>query len=298
MASWGIVATVKAPEQKVLAFVAHHLAIGADHIWLYFDDPEAPIPDVLTRHPRVAITRCEAAYWADKKRHERHQNRQARNARDAYQRATTDWLTHIDVDEFLYTPRPVADLLDNVSSDIAVLKFEPFEAMHDPLLPDDIYTARAFRGALRQEHHHLRGQVLGDYQGIVRDGLMSHKVGKVIFRTGIRGLSPRLHSVMKGGTRLGTPDWHPDLKLLHFHAQDREAWLAALPFRLTRGAYQFRPELQAYLTDATPEEVDQFYLGTQVLTATASGQLQAVGRVIIAELGLRAKVQTLMSGTL
>ena len=40
MASWSLVATVKAPEEKVLAFAAHHLSLGANHLWLYFDDPD------------------------------------------------------------------------------------------------------------------------------------------------------------------------------------------------------------------------------------------------------------------
>ena len=38
--SWAVVATVKAPQDKVLACVAHHLSIGAAQVFLYFDDPD------------------------------------------------------------------------------------------------------------------------------------------------------------------------------------------------------------------------------------------------------------------
>jgi hypothetical protein len=102
--------------------------------------------------------------------------------------------------------------------------------------------------------------------------------------------------VFFNGTRLEVPEWHPEMKLLHFHAQDRQAWLAALPFRLTRGAYQYREGLQAYLLGATPEEVDTFYLTTQVLSSESLGALQAVGRVIVTDLTLRQKVQALRDG--
>jgi hypothetical protein len=300
MASWGLVATVKAPEDKVLAFVAHHLAIGAGHLAIYFDDPDAPVPEILMRHPKVSVTRCDDAHWATagKNRPPQHQNRQTRNARHALRRAVTDWLVHIDVDEFIHTPRPLADILEDTPPGVLVMKLEPFEAMHDPLLPDDIYTAREFRGALRHEFWPSRRAALGDYRKVIRDGMLSHTVGKVIFRTRGPKLMPKIHTVMLDGTHVPTPDWHPELRLLHFHAQDRKAWLAALSFRLTKGAYQFRPELQKFLAAASPAEIDDFYLRTQVLPMDLSEELQRKGRVLIVDLHLRDKVRALQEGHL
>jgi Glycosyl transferase family 2 len=293
MATWGIVATVNAPEDKVLAFVAHHLSLGAEHLWLYFDDPATPVPPALVSHPRVTVTLCDAAHWAavGKPRAEAHQHRQTLNARFTYRQARTDWLTHIDVDEFIHTSRPVAEVLDDAPHDAIAMKLEPYEAMHDPMLPDDIYTAREFRGAIRHEHWPRRRAALGDYRKVIRDGMLSHTVGKVIFRTGIKGLLPKLHAVVLGGEFVKVPDWHPELKLLHFHAQDRQAWLAALPFRLTKGAYQFRPELQKHLMNASPEEIDRFYLRTQVLALDVAEDLRRLGRVLIVDLHLRDKVR-------
>ncbi len=297
MASWALVATVMAPEEKVLAFVAHHLSLGASRIFLYFDDPDDPAYAAVARLSRVTATRCTDAYWTERgRRHERHQNRQARNARDAYEGCKADWPGHIDVDEFIHAPRAVTDILDDLPAAAQVTKLEPFEAMHDPQLPDDIYTARVFRGALRHEHWQLRWRALGKYLAVVREGLLSHSVGKVIFRTGIKDLSPRLHSVMLKGVRLPAPDWHPEMKLLHFHAQDRQAWQAALPFRLTRGAYQYRPDLQSFLTTATPQQIEAFYLKTQVPKPQPLAKLEAAGRAIIADLGLRQKMQALRDG--
>ena len=301
MASWAVVTTMKAPEEKVLAFAAHHLSLGADHLWLFFDDPAQAIPEPLTRHPRVTVTLCDEDHWlrACKKRPPQHQNRQTQNARLTYRSmVTSDWIAHIDVDEFILTPRPIAAILDDTPADTIAMKLEPFEAMHDPLLPDDIYTSREFRGALRHEHWPRRRAALGPYRKVIRDGMLSHTVGKVIYRTRVPGLLPRLHAVMLDKVFVPTPEWQPEMKLLHFHSQDRTDWLGRIPFRMTKGAYQFRPELQAFLAEATPEEIDKFYRRTQIMSVDLRDELAKVGRVIIADLGLRAKVQALRDGTL
>lgn len=301
MASWAVVTTMKAPEEKVLAFAAHHLSLGADHLWLFFDDPAQKVPEPLVRHPRVTVTLCDDDHWlrAGKKRPPQHQNRQTQNARLTYRAlVTSDWIAHIDVDEFILTPRPIAAILDDARPETIAMKLEPFEAMHDPLLPDDIYTSREFRGALRHEHWPRRRAALGPYRKVIRDGMLSHTVGKVIYRTRVPGLLPRLHAVMLDKVFVPTPDWHPEMKLLHFHSQDRADWLGRIPFRMTRGAYQFRPELQAFLADASPEEIDKFYRRTQIMSVDLRDELQKVGRVIITDLGLRAKVQALRDGAL
>lgn len=302
MASWDIVSTMKATEEKVLAFAAHHLALGADHLWLFFDDPDQPIPQPLVNHPRVTVTPCDEAHWVRviRKRPPQHQNRQTHNSRLVYRElVTSDWIAHIDVDEFILPPpRPIAAILDDTPDETIAMKMEPFEAMHDPLLPDDIYTSREFRGALRHEHWPRRRAALGPYRKVIRDGMLSHTIGKVIYRTGVPGLLPRLHAVMVDKEFVPTPTFQPEMKLLHFHSQDRAAWEAALPFRMTKGAYQFRPELQAFLAEATPEQIDKFYRRTQMMSVDLRDELAKVGRVIIADLDLRAKVQALREGRL
>lgn len=301
MPSWSLVSTIKAPEEKVLAFAAHHLSLGAEHLWLFFDDPAQPVPTALANHPRVTVTSCDDAHWvqACKKRPPQHQNRQTQNARLAYRAlVTSDWIVHIDVDEFLLPARQVGEILKDVPGDTIAMRIEPFEAMHDPLLPDDIYTAREFRGALRHEFWPHRRVALGPYRKVIRDGMLSHSVGKAMYRTRVPGLLPRLHAVMVNKEIIAPASWQPEMKLLHFHAQDKPAWLAAVPFRMTKGAYQFRPELQAFLAEATPDEIDKFYRRTQILPLDLRDQLVSDGRVIIADLGLRQKVQSLRDGAL
>ncbi len=294
---WGLVATVKAAPEKVAAFVAHHLSLGAARIWLYFDDPDDAAFDLVARIPQVTATRCDTDHWERlRTRPERHQNRQSRNAQAAYKACLLPWIGHVDVDEFLWPSRPgetVAGILGTLPPDQLTLRMEPFEAMHDPSLPDDVFTARLFRGPLKQRFAHLREPVLGSYAAILPEGHLSHTNGKSFFRTGIQQLSPRLHGAFLNGERLSGPAFDRRLRLLHFHAQDREAWLNALPFRLTRGAYQYHAEMQAHLANAGPEEIGFFYDRTQLLTADLASLLTGEGRLVEADLGLRNRIAAL-----
>lgn len=296
---WGLVTTVKAAPEKVLAFVAHHLSLGCARIWLYFDDPEDPAFDIVADIAQVTPVRCDETRWATAgTRPDRHQNRQSRNAQAAYRACRLPWLGHIDVDEFIWPSRPVSEILGSLPPDQLTLRMEPFEAMHDPALPDDIFTARLFRGPLKNRFSHLREPVLGSYAGVLPEGHLSHTNGKSFFRTGIPGLSPRLHGAFLNKERLPGPPFDRRLPLLHFHAQDRVAWLAALPFRLTRGAYQYHPELQALLATAGPEEIAFFYDRTQCLTADTTALLRDEGRLITADLSLRALVSALAQASI
>ncbi|MEZ5798977.1 MAG: glycosyltransferase family 2 protein [Paracoccaceae bacterium] len=291
---WGLVSTVKAAPDKVLAFVAHHLALGCSRIWLYFDDPEDAAFDTVAGIAQVTPVRCDETRWAVAgRRPDRHQNRQSRNAQAAYRACRLPWIGHIDVDEFLWPSTSVAEILASLPPDQPTLRMEPFEAMHDPALPDDIYTARAFRGPLKPRFAHLRTPVLGAYAAILPEGHLSHTNGKSFYRTGIPGLTPRLHSAFLNRERLPGPPFDRRLRLLHFHAQDRAQWLAALPFRLTRGAYQYHPDLQAHLATAGPEETGYFYDRTQVLAPDVADLLRQEARLIEADLALRAKVAAL-----
>ncbi len=109
MTDWGLVTTVKAPPEKVLAFVAHHLSLGCARIWLYFDDPEDPAFDAIADLPHVTAVRCDAEHWEKlRTRPERHQNRQVKNAQATWKACRLPWLGHIDVDEFLWPSLPVS----------------------------------------------------------------------------------------------------------------------------------------------------------------------------------------------
>jgi hypothetical protein len=167
--------------------------------------------------------------------------------------------------------------------------------LHDPTLPDDIFTARQFRlpfpNRMSIEDKHA---VLVQYTLILRKNMLSHKVGKSLFRTGIAGFVPRLHAGTIGvdGPQFHLP-LHPDLMVLHFHAQDRAAWIAALPHRVTNGAYRFNEPLAEFLDAATTAEIDAFYAAAQTAKPELIAALKAEGLLAEADLALMQKVEEL-----
>jgi hypothetical protein len=297
MTTWGLVATVKAPEEQLLAYVAHHQSLGAQNIRLYFDDPADPALRRLSRVPGVTTIRCTDWYWALRGgRPDKLHNRQIKNARHAQLRCRLDWLGHLDVDEFLHSQRPVAAILAEVPREVPNVLIDSFEAMHDPDLPDDIFTARQFRAALRDQHHGLLDPIFGFAAPLLAKGNLSHTIGKSFCRIAARDVKLGLHEVFRDKTPIAQP-FHPELRLLHFHAQDRAAWLEALPFRLRNGAYHFPAEqaLREHLLAADAVGLAAFYEIAMTLTPDKAALLDQHGLLVTADLALRAKVARLLA---
>ncbi len=298
---WGTCTTVKAPLPQVLAFVAHHLGLGAQRVWLFFDDPDDPAAAAVEGLSGVRVVRCDDGHWrkngtgkGEKTRPEAHQVRQSQNVGAVYRRTTLDWLVHLDIDEFIWPSRPIPEVLAEAPADAPALRMAPWEALHDPALPDDIFTAHAFRRALKgPEFAALKDDVFGPYAEMLDQGAVSHAAGKCFFRAGVEGLSPRIHTAMIKGERLILRAVMADVALLHFHAQDRADWIARLPFRATKGAYRANPPFFVWYSLTGPTGVEDFYNHVQMATPDMLNRLRRAGALIEADLGLRAQVARL-----
>jgi hypothetical protein len=286
--TWGVVATVLAPEAQVLAFARHHLALGAARVWLHFDDPGDAAAEAAAALPGVRAIRCDAAHWQALAggRPDKHQARQSRNARRIYNRCRVGWLAHLDVDEFLLPASPVTETLAAAPPDAPLLRAAPWEALHDPAVTAGPFPARHFRAVLKGDRYGpLRAALFGRYAPLLPEGTLSHSAGKCFFRTGIPGLVPRIHSAFLNGERLHGAAADSGIPLLHFHAHDPAAWRDRLAFRLTRGAYGFRPDLAAFLSAATPAMIDDFYATVQTARPAALAALGTAGALIESDIG-------------
>ena len=171
-----IVTTLKHPSPSVLEFfVKYHQAIGFEHLFLFFDDPDDPALDQARAYPGVtAIANDELlkSIWADSPQYAWHKNllgvteaRQILNCNVAVELSLEsgyDWLLHIDIDELFYSPRCSArehfDALDARGVDnIIYMNFEVVPESEDV----DNYFAEA---TLFKKNPYLEGRTRFDEQ--------------------------------------------------------------------------------------------------------------------------------------
>lgn len=231
---WGTVSLVKAPLARIAAFAAHHLDMGADRIHLHLDEPQPDVLDFLARHPSIAVTTCDSAWWAGQKkpRMKTHQLRQAWIATQTYQQSDMDFLAHIDVDEFILSPEGFKDRLAALPADIAALHLPPAELLAGTtdlfkLTPADAGQEKA-----------VLEDVYPNFGGHLRGGFISHREGKLIARCGLQGVRFGLHALLLNGHPASNRMALPGVRLGHAHAPDWQTFQRHLEFRLTQGSYR------------------------------------------------------------
>ncbi|MHC9234063.1 glycosyltransferase family 2 protein [Pseudooceanicola sp. 502str34] len=237
--TWGLVATVKAPPPKVLDFAAWHLEMGAHRLWLYLDDPEDPVFEVLKAHPRIRPTLCDRRHWKRLgRRPEKHQPRQTLNATQAYGKADVDWLAHIDVDEFLIAPQPMALLLAALPDSCHAARIRPIEALA-PGADTPEGTVRFKACALDRSTRLAQStEIYPTFGRWLNGGFLSHVAGKLFARPGLPRAEFRIHNLKTPeGDNPGQQEV-TQVELAHFHAPNLDAWRAAYRFRLEQGSYR------------------------------------------------------------
>ncbi|WP_163851003.1 glycosyltransferase family 2 protein [Pseudooceanicola aestuarii] len=232
---WGTVSTIRAPLPRIARFAAHHLDAGAARVTIYLDTPDPATASWISRDPRVEVIACDAAHWDRLKgRPETHQRRQMRNATHAYRRSDLDWLAHIDVDEFILSPAPLAELLARAPATAAVVHLNPAELLAG--------SQRHFKLTARFAGHHksVLTEVYPTFGAHLRGGYISHLEGKVIARTGIAEVRLGLHALLYRGEATTNRAVLRDGWIGHAHVESWQHFRDSLDFRLTRGSYRKR----------------------------------------------------------
>ena len=223
--TWSVVTTVDEPPALVQSFVAWHLHLGAEKIYLFFDNPDDPAAAMFAHLPQVSVVRCDRDHWLRQgnARPLRHEVRQVGNARAAYATCRSDWLVHIDADEFLWPRGDLGEVLGAASEDADAIIVPVAERVQRPDDPGLTIFEGAFRRpALIRPEEGLR--IFGpDYRMTYR-GLTDHAQGKSFVRTG-RRLSMSIHRPRAEGR---DPEmWRPepeDITLLHFDGLTPAFW--------------------------------------------------------------------------
>ncbi|WP_176827840.1 glycosyltransferase family 2 protein [Ruegeria marina] len=195
-ATWAVVATCREPSVLTLCFVTHHLALGAAYVELYLDAPEPAQEAALARIPGCRVTVCDEEYWQETlggTRPPANEKRQLRNAARAYARAETDWLVHLDADEFIEADLPLASILDALPDRIDFLHLPNLERVFDATRPQEELFDGYMRAPLARGWPGQTDLLDPDVCAMLHRGVVAHSQGKSAVRTG-RGCLMGIHS--------------------------------------------------------------------------------------------------------
>lgn len=126
------VSTVDGPSEVIVAWVQYHLAMGVDHMFVFFDNPTHPVIDTVAGE-RVTCIRCDDSYWPggrQKREKLTLHERQWYNANKGFQLARDgnfDWIAHIDSDELIYCPESLSVAFSKVPADVPVVRLPVLE---------------------------------------------------------------------------------------------------------------------------------------------------------------------------
>lgn len=234
---WGIVSTIKAPPEDILNFAAYHLEAGAHRLFIYLDAPCPKARALLKAHPKIRVFDCDDKSWQQRRKGGKpaaHQVRQSLNATRAYRRQSGDlmWLTHIDVDEFLWADSTISDILGALPETTICARSRPIEALAD--------GDTAFKGFIPNgpERGAIVGRLYPQYGDHLKGGFLSHVQGKLFVRTGLSDLNFRIHNVYQGKIENPGSQELPAVDLCHLHATDWKHWQSHYRYRLEKGSYR------------------------------------------------------------
>lgn len=181
--TWGVVCTAHEPTVLSVTFAAHHLAMGAQHVWLFFDKPNPEAEALLRQMPGVVLSICTDRFWRrvhGGKKPKVVIRRQLANALHVYAGMDVDWLVHMDCDEFLRSDYPLSQVLANVSERRAYLQFAPAERMGIAGQP----LRNIFDGVFRRPDPLPKPENPTPDQRMAVRGLTGHCTGKSATRKG------------------------------------------------------------------------------------------------------------------
>jgi hypothetical protein len=303
---WAVVSTVREPPALVAAFAAHHLALGAAELWLFFDDPEDPAAELAEALPRTRVVRCDDAYWRDRRGRARpvlQSQRQMANATFAGNRTRANWILHADADELLWCEGPLGDELARLDDSHGWLKIRNLERVWLGGEPGATIFEGAFRRALLPGDALDAGAIYGESARFLRMGFAGYPVGKALSRTG-RGYRLTVHRPEAAGE---APPFRVarTVHLLHFDGLTPRHWAAKTlryaahtDVHLDRLLHAERRAQVRHVRDrcATLDDILAFHARLSRLTPEQADTLTAAGKLSRPRIDAAAPLAALLPG--
>lgn len=232
--SWSVVSTVRAPKHQVDTFINHYLNLGADKVYICFDDVGFSDFDRELFGDRVVASVCDEQYWSSvqrispysglKGRPDTIEIRQHINMLAARARTSSEWLLHVDVDEIVYARKPVSEVLAEFPEKVFSVVLRTLEAVYDRV-PDDgeDFKTHYFRKFTRNDSvlskffdDELKGVSWGGYWGVT--------IGKTFVRKSPKIKRMSVHRPVPLDANLYENMETDYLEMLHFEGQSYPAF--------------------------------------------------------------------------
>lgn len=160
--SWSVASTIRAPRHQVDKFISHYIKLGADKVYVFFDDANFSDYNKSLFGSRVETTICDEKYWASipnlppvpkiKGRPDTVEIRQHINMLTARKQMDSEWLLHVDVDELVYARKKVSSVLSDFSENVFSVVLRTLEAVYDTVAgPEEDFKTYYFRRFSRND---------------------------------------------------------------------------------------------------------------------------------------------------
>ncbi|MEJ6404932.1 glycosyltransferase family 2 protein [Yoonia sp. 2307UL14-13] len=239
MCTWETVTTAKDTCSRISEFVAYHLRLGAKRVTVFLDDPSQEISDDLSVRPGVNLVRCDDDFWLETvgARPTAIALRQSKNATHAYHHAVSDWICHIDIDEFIAPvdrTTTVSSALGQVPLSMQTARLSPVEYLSRPDGSDTGLYKLPFDAV--QQKSDVVQRAYPRFGTSLPSGFLSHLAGKVFVRTGDEYLKLAIHVAKYGDVKLPAYDVK-GLFLAHRHAVSLDDFMKKFPTRMSTKSY-------------------------------------------------------------
>ena len=237
--TWGVVMTACEPAALVVTNVRWHLATGAAVVFVFLDDPDDPVAADLGGILGCRVQLCDDSYWAGHRpqrgRPLSQMRRQTINANAAQATCDTDWLFHIDADEFIWQDQELRTELATLTKGDTEVNLPALER----LFPDARRQTHLFEGAFRASADLPQAdaeQAYGAQAAFMKRGQYSHGAGKSGVPVG-QGLRLGVHNAMvqvADRWRRAPKHVSTTARLLHFDGLTPLHWaMKFLRYRMT-----------------------------------------------------------------
>ncbi|WP_223426496.1 glycosyltransferase family 2 protein [Tateyamaria pelophila] len=236
--TWSVVMTVCEPRALVQTNVLWHLATGASAVHVFFDDPGDPAMASIRQIAGCQAVVCDSAHWRElngrKGRPASQMRRQTLNANAAQAVARTDWLFHIDADEFIWQDGNLRSELEALGRGQTELNLPVLERMFVETAGQRSVFDGMFRASSQLSGADARA-AFGEFAPFMKRGQYSHGAGKSGIAVG-QGLRLGVHNA----TIRGSERWKRAPKqvsrttrLLHFDGLTPLHWaMKGMRYRL------------------------------------------------------------------